>query len=200
MLSTRSWKERSSTETFFFVCTHLTYFCISNSHFNVCIFNLWCLLWILYQYYNLLCICCCLLLWFMWHLYLQFNMHLPQSALLTLICSARISPLFYSFSNALCSIWSDPLDPIRSIFSDPIQSDLLTKIISDTIWSGLIQSNMIWYNLLNSLWSTHSALIWSSPLCSLQSNPIQSVHLLFPDVLSPLHYSLLLIFLGKTYY
>ena len=69
------------------------------------------------------------------------------------------------FSNPLWSVCYDPLAPIQSFYL--IQS---THIWS--LWYDMIQSDTIRSNIINSLWSTHSSLILSSLLWSLQSNQI----------------------------
>ena len=84
-----------------------------------------------------------------------------------MIWSALIFPIHSYLSNMLYSVNSYPLATIQSIWSDPIHSDLLTLIWSDSIWSDTIRFEPIQYNMITSLWSTHFALLWSSILCSL---------------------------------
>ena len=72
------------------------------------------------------------------------------------ISAMKNSPLRSYFYHPLYSFWSDTLDPIRSIFSDPTQSNLIFSLIfyplpmlfSDSLYSG--HSNPIQYPLRSS--------------------------------------------------
>ena len=101
-----------------------------------------------------------------------FNSICNLSNLLCSPCSDILSPIRSSCNNLTCSVWSDLLASIQSVYSDLSRSDLLTHI-----WSDLNKSNLIPYNMITSLWYTHSSLIWSYLLLSLKSNPIWSITL-----------------------
>ena len=126
-----------------------------NYHFNVRRFTLQCLLWILYQKCNLLCICYYLRLLFLCYLSLWFNTRLLRSALTTLLCSDLIRSLLYGL---ISIIWSD------------LSSD---KIWSDLIWSGMIWFNLILSNIICSLLFDPLTPICYYPLYSDHSNTTQ---------------------------
>ena len=116
--------------------------------------------------------------------------------------------LLYLLSNRLALIRSDLFHLIRLLRSDLfalIQSTQIYSLWSDMIWSDLIwsdmtQSDLIWYNILVSIWSTHSDMICSDTLYSAHYNPIQSSHSLLPALISPLRSSGLIILLKITYH
>ena len=86
-------------------------------------------------------------------------------------------PLWSSFPHLLCSVWSDPLTPIRSVFSDMTQSNIIFSFLFYPL-------TLLFYDYL---YPDHS-------------NPTQSSRLLFPDILSPLWSSEHLILLKITYH
>ena len=91
------------------------------------------------------------------------------------LCSVVSSPLPYSFSNLICSVWYVLLAPIRYVCSDPIHSYMLTLIL--LIWLNPIQSDLILSYPINYFWSTHYTLLWYSLPFSLQSNSILLIDL-----------------------
>ena len=168
--------------------------CRSSYRFNVWCFNFWWFLRILYQHCSLLWIRCCLFLWFLWYRSIWFNMNILCSGLLNLLwsaltCSIWNYPIRSCFSNLLFSILFDPIATILFICSDMIHSDLITMIWSDLILYGSLQYYPSQYNILSYLWSSHSPLLWSSPLYFPHSNPIQCSWFLFPALLCSLHSS-----------